>query len=278
MDKEILNKLIRVVGSDNIILNKSEMSKYLIEWRGVYTGKAGAIIKPKSTKEVSKILKIAYSTNTPIISQGGNTGLVGGQISFDDNHIVLNLTRLNKVREINTLDKSITVESGLTLLELQNVCKKNNTLFPLSLASEGTCTIGGNISTNAGGVGVLYYGNTRNLVLGLEIVTPEGKIINTLSTLIKDNTGYSLKDLFIGSEGTLGVITAATLKVFPLPKEKYTGILKVKSPQKSIKVLRFIQENISTPLTAFELMNKFSINFVKKISQVQFLHLMILNG
>ena len=257
MDKEILNKLIRVVGSDNIILNKSEMSKYLIEWRGVYTGKAGAIIKPKSTKEVSKILKIAYSTNTPIISQGGNTGLVGGQISFDDNHIVLNLTRLNKVREINTLDKSITVESGLTLLELQNVCKKNNTLFPLSLASEGTCTIGGNISTNAGGVGVLYYGNTRNLVLGLEIVTPEGKIINTLSTLIKDNTGYSLKDLFIGSEGTLGVITAATLKVFPLPKEKYTGILKVKSPQKSIKVLRFIQENISTQLTAFELMNKF---------------------
>ena len=264
MDKEILNKLIRVVGSDNIILNKSEMSKYLIEWRGVYTGKAGAIIKPKSTKEISKILKIAYSTNTPIISQGGNTGLVGGQISFDDNHIVLNLTRLNKVREINTLDKSITVESGLTLLELQNVCKKNSTLFPLSLASEGTCTIGGNISTNAGGVGVLYYGNTRNLVLGLEIVTPEGKIINTLSTLIKDNTGYSLKDLFIGSEGTLGVITAATLKVFPLPKEKYTGILKVKSPQKSIKVLRFIQENISTPLTAFELMNKFSINFVKK--------------
>ena len=149
-------------------------------------------------------------------------------------------------------------------MELQNFCIQNNTFFPLSLASEGTCTIGGNIATNAGGVGVLYYGNTRDLVLGLEVVTPSGEIIHNLKTLVKDNTGYSLKDIFVGSEGTLGVITAATLKTFPLPKEKYTAILKINSPKKSIKTLRYIQENISTPLTAFELMNKLSVQFVTK--------------
>ena len=264
MNKEILSKLIKIVGSANAIINKIDMAKYLTEWRGVYKGRAGIILKPRTSKEVSKILKVAYETNTPVITQGGNTGLVGGQISFDSNHIVLSLTRLNKVRYINNLDRSITVESGLTLMELQNYCIQNSTFFPLSLASEGTCTIGGNIATNAGGVGVLYYGNTRDLVLGLEVVTPSGKIIDNLKTLIKDNTGYSLKDIFIGSEGTLGVITAATLKTFPLPKEKYTIILKIDSPKKSIETLRFIQENISTPLTAFELMNQLSIQFVTK--------------
>ena len=264
MNKEILTKLIRIVGKSNAITNKIDMTKYLTEWRGVYKGKAGIILKPKNSNEVSKILKVAYDTNTPVITQGGNTGLVGGQISFDSSHIILSLVRLNKVKYINSLDRSITVESGLTLMELQNFCIQNNTFFPLSLASEGTCTIGGNIATNAGGVGVLYYGNTRDLVLGLEVVTPSGKIINNLKTLVKDNTGYSLKDIFVGSEGTLGVITAATLKTFPLPKEKYTAILKIDSPKKSIKTLRFIQENISTPLTAFELMNKLSVQFVTK--------------
>lgn len=264
MNKEILSKLIRIVGASNVVTNKADMTKYLTEWRGVYKGKAGVILKPKTTKEVSKILKVAYDTNTPVITQGGNTGLVGGQISFDPDHIILNLARLNKVICINSLDRSITVESGLTLMELQNFCIQNNTFFPLSLASEGTCTIGGNIATNAGGVGVLYYGNTRDLVLGLEVVTPSGEIIHNLKTLVKDNTGYSLKDIFVGSEGTLGVITAATLKTFPLPKEKYTAILKINSPKKSIKTLRYIQENISTPLTAFELMNKLSVQFVTK--------------
>ena len=264
MNKEILSKLIRIVGASNAVTNKADMTKYLTEWRGVYKGKAGVILKPKTTKEVSKILKVAYDTNTPVITQGGNTGLVGGQISFDPDHIILNLVRLNKVICINSLDRSITVESGLTLMELQNFCIQNNTFFPLSLASEGTCTIGGNIATNAGGVGVLYYGNTRDLVLGLEVVTPSGEIIHNLKTLVKDNTGYSLKDIFVGSEGTLGVITAATLKTFPLPKEKYTAILKINSPKKSIKTLRYIQENISTPLTAFELMNKLSVQFVTK--------------
>ena len=264
MNKEILSKLIRIVGASNAVTNKADMGKYLTEWRGVYKGKARVILKPKTTKEVSKILKVAYDTNTPVITQGGNTGLVGGQISFDPDHIILNLVRLNKVICINSLDRSITVESGLTLMELQNFCIQNNTFFPLSLASEGTCTIGGNIATNAGGVGVLYYGNTRDLVLGLEVVTPSGEIIHNLKTLVKDNTGYSLKDIFVGSEGTLGVITAATLKTFPLPKEKYTAILKINSPKKSIKTLRYIQENISTPLTAFELMNKLSVQFVTK--------------
>ena len=164
MKKEILKKLIKIVGPTNVIVEKSEMSKYLTEWRGVYKGEAGLIIKPKSAKEVSEILKIAYKTGTGVITQGGNTGLVGGQISFNNKHIVLSLVKLNKVKEINILDRSITVGSGITLLELQNICIQNNILFPLSLASEGSCTIGGNIATNAGGVGVLYYGNTRELV------------------------------------------------------------------------------------------------------------------
>ena len=262
MKKEILNKIQKVVGKSNIILQEDDMHNYLTEWRGVYSGKAAAVIKPKSTNEVSRVLKIAYEYNIPIITQGGNTGLVGGQIPFDKNHLLLSLEKLNKVREVNSIDRSVTVEAGIKLSELQNICMKNNLFFPLSLASEGSCTIGGNIATNAGGVGVLYYGNTRELVLGLEVVLPDGKIINNLQALVKDNTGYSIKNLFIGSEGTLGVITAATVKAFPQSKEKYTAFLKITSPNKSIKALRIIQESISTPLTAFELMNDRSIQFV----------------
>ena len=259
-----INKFRKIVGNKNIITDKNDMQKYLKEWRGVYTGVAGAIVKPKSTKEVSNILKFAYRKNISCIPQGGNTGLVGGQIPFNRDHIVISLERLNKIREINPTDQSVTVEAGLILSDLQKKCDENNLIFPLSLASEGSCSLGGNIASNAGGVAVLYYGNTRELVMGLEVVLSDGSIINNLKTLIKDNTGYSIKDLFVGSEGTLGVITAATLKVFPKPKNIYTALLSVNSPKQSIEILNYIRNNLSIPLTAFELMNNFSIELVNK--------------
>ena len=259
-----INKFRKIVGNKNVITDKNDMQKYLKEWRGVYTGVAGAIVKPKSTKEVSNILKFAYRKNISCIPQGGNTGLVGGQIPFNRDHIVISLERLNKIREINPIDQSITVEAGLILSDLQKKCDENNLIFPLSLASEGSCSLGGNIASNAGGVAVLYYGNTRELVMGLEVVLSDGSIINNLKTLIKDNTGYSIKDLFVGSEGTLGVITAATLKVFPKPKNIYTALLSVNSPKQSIEILNYIRNNLSIPLTAFELMNNFSIELVNK--------------
>ncbi len=259
-----INKFRKIVGNKNVITDKNDMQKYLKEWRGVYTGVAGAIVKPKSTKEVSNILKFAYRKNISCIPQGGNTGLVGGQIPFNRNHIVISLERLNKIREINPTDQSVTVEAGLILSDLQKKCDENKLIFPLSLASEGSCSLGGNIASNAGGVAVLYYGNTRELVMGLEVVLPDGSIINNLKTLIKDNTGYSIKDLFVGSEGTLGVITAATLKVFPKPKNIYTALLSVNSPKQSIEILNYIRNNLSIPLTAFELMNNFSIELVNK--------------
>ena len=259
-----INKFRKIVGNKNVITDKNDMQKYLKEWRGVYTGVAGAIVKPKSTIEVSNILKFAYKKNISCIPQGGNTGLVGGQIPFNKNHIVISLERLNKIREINPTDQSVTVEAGLILSDLQKKCDENNLIFPLSLASEGSCSLGGNIASNAGGVAVLYYGNTRELVMGLEVVLSDGSIINNLKTLIKDNTGYSIKDLFIGSEGTLGVITAATLKVFPKPKNMYTALLSVDSPKQSIEILNYIRNNLSIPLTAFELMNNFSIELVNK--------------
>ena len=259
-----INKFRKIVGNKNVITDKNDMQKYLKEWRGVYTGVAGAIVKPKSTKEVSNILKFAYRKNISCIPQGGNTGLVGGQIPFNKDHIVISLERLNKIREINPTDQSVTVEAGLILSDLQKKCDENNLIFPLSLASEGSCSLGGNIASNAGGVAVLYYGNTRELVMGLEVVLSDGSIINNLKTLIKDNTGYSIKDLFVGSEGTLGVITSATLKVFPKPKNIYTALLSVNSPKQSIEILNYIRNNLSIPLTAFELMNNFSIELVNK--------------
>ena len=259
-----INKFKKIVGNRNVVTEEKDMEKYLKEWRGIYTGIAGAIVKPKSTIEVSKILKYSYEKDIPCIPQGGNTGLVGGQIPFSKNHIVISLERLSKIREINDINQSITVEAGFILSNLQKICEENNLIFPLSLASEGSCSIGGNIATNAGGVAVLHYGNTRELVMGLEIFLPNGSVVNNLKSLIKDNTGYSLKDLFVGSEGTLGVITAATLKVFPKPKKVYTALIAVNSPKESIKILNYIKSNFSIPLTAFELMNYFSLELVKK--------------
>ena len=262
MKISIIKKIENIIGKKNLLLSEEEKRKYLTEWRDRYHGKAKGILKPKNIKEISSLMKILHKEKISIIPQGGNTGLVGGQISYSEEHFILSLERMNKLININLLDQSITIQSGMILSEIQRICDDKDMLFPLSLASEGSCTIGGNIATNAGGVAVLYYGNTRDFTLGLQIVLADGTVIDSLKTLKKDNTGYSIKDLFIGSEGTLGIITAASMKIFPKPKDKFTFFCSIKNPKNSIELLRFLQKNISTPLTAFELMNNASIKIV----------------
>ena len=262
MKLDIIKKIEKIIGKKNIVQSEIDKKKYLTEWRNRYTGEAKAILKPKNVQEVSSLMKIFNKEKIAVVPQGGNTGLVGGQISYNDQHFIISFERMNKLIKFNKEDQSMVVQSGMLLSDIQNICDENDMYFPLSLASEGSCTIGGNIATNAGGVAVLYFGNTRELTLGLQIVLADGTIIDSLKTLKKDNTGYSLKDLFIGSEGTLGLITAASMKVFFKPREKYTFFCSIKDPQKSIELLRFFQKNIPTPLTAFELMNSNSIETV----------------
>ena len=232
MKNNIIKKIEDIIGKKNVLLSSEDKNKYLTEWRNRYPGKARAVLRPKSTKEVSLLLKLFHQKNIPVTPQGGNTGLVGGQITYSSKDFIISLERMNKLINFNKVDETIIVQSGMLLTQIHNICDENDMLFPLSLASEGSCTIGGNLATNAGGVGVLYYGNTRDLTLGLEVVLSDGSIINLLKTIKKDNTGYSLKDLFVGSEGTLGIITAASLKIFQKPKDKLTFLASAGSPKK----------------------------------------------
>ena len=192
MKSDIIKKIEKIIGKKNIVQSENDKKKYLTEWRNRYSGNAKAILKPKNVKEVSLLMKTFDKENIPVIPQGGNTGLVGGQISYNSEHFVISFERMNKVIKFNKEDQSIVVQSGTLLSDIQNICEENDMFFPLSLASEGSCTIGGNIATNAGGVAVLYYGNTRNLTLGLEIVLPDGTIIDSLKTLKKTVIPYNL--------------------------------------------------------------------------------------
>ena len=222
---ESLDALARIVGEEHAIRDPREMERYLVEWRDRYRGRAALVLKPGSTQEVSAILEHANGSGTAIVPQGGNTGLVGGQIPFESgNEVVVSLERMNHVRDIDLASNTMTVEAGLVLAKAQQVAAAADRLFPLSLASEGSCQIGGVLATNAGGMGVLAYGSARELALGLEVVLADGRVWNGLKTLRKDNSGYDLKDLFIGSEGTLGIITAAVLRLFPKPAETVTAI------------------------------------------------------
>ncbi len=215
-----LDALVRIVGEDHAIRDAEAMAPYLVEWRDRYHGKAALVLKPGSTAEVAAILKLANETRTAIVPQGGNTGLVGGQIPFESgDEVVLSLSRLTHIRDIDLDGDTMTVEAGVVLANAQSVAASAGRLFPLSLASEGSCQIGGVLATNAGGMAVLAYGSARDLALGLEVVLADGSVWNGLKSLRKDNSGYDLKDLFIGSEGTLGIITAAVLRLYPTPKE-----------------------------------------------------------
>jgi FAD/FMN-containing dehydrogenase len=253
LSPDVIARFAAIVEPQHALTDPDQQQPYLNEWRDMYQGRAAIVLRPGSTGEVSRILALANEHRIPVVPQAGNTGLVGAQIPFSG-EVVLSVGRLKRVRAVDPVGFTMTVETGLTLAETQAVADGVNRLFPLSLPSEGTCQIGGNLGTNAGGVGVLAYGNTRQLVLGLEVVLADGRIWNGLSALKKDNTGYDLKDLFIGSEGTLGVITAAVLKLFPKPAEKATAVAGLASPEAVRTLFGLAQETAGASLTAFEMM------------------------
>jgi FAD/FMN-containing dehydrogenase len=241
--------------SGRLITDVTDMQPFVVDWRNRWHGKALAVAQPDTTEDVAAVVRWCAAHNVPVVPQGGNTDMSGASVpDTSGNALVLSLAKLNRVRSVDVLNNTMTVEAGCILQTLQGVAQDNGRLFPLSLAAEGSCMIGGNLSTNAGGVAVLRYGNARELCLGLEVVTAQGEIWNGLRGLRKDNTGYDLRDLFIGAEGTLGVITAATLKLFPLPAAKITAWTAVASVHEAMNLLQLAQAKLGARLTAFELL------------------------
>jgi D-lactate dehydrogenase (cytochrome) len=259
-----LERFAGIVGAKYVLTDPADIAPHLVEPRDIYQGKAAAVLKPGSTREVSEILKLANETGTPIVPQGGVTGMSGGQIPFDERAVVVSTARLDKIREIDLDANAMTCEAGVILQRAQETARQNDRLFPLSLGAEGSCMIGGNLSTNAGGTNALVYGMARDLVLGVEVVLADGRIWNGLRKLKKDNTGYDLRDLFIGSEGTLGIITAAVLKLFPAPRSTETAFIGVPSPQAALDLLRIAQARAGNAVTSFELMLKFGVDLAVK--------------
>ncbi|MBF0355520.1 MAG: FAD-binding oxidoreductase [Alphaproteobacteria bacterium] len=257
----LLDRLAQRLGHNHVLTDYDLMAPYLAEERGNYASRALAILRPKDTFDVAASVKECAEAGVAIVPQGGNTGLVGGTVSTQ-NQIILSLSRLNRVRGINPANRAMTVEAGCILSQIQSAADEQGLLFPLSMASEGSCQIGGNLATNAGGTSVLRYGNARDLVLGLEVVLSDGTVWNGLKGLRKDNTGYDLKQLFIGSEGTLGIITAATLKLFAKHHETVTAFLGLASPQAALDLLARLQDASGEQVTAFELMSRNSLEFV----------------
>jgi len=265
MTPELLNQFAAIVGEKHAIRDAASMAGYMTEWREIWVGKSPLVMRPANTEEVSRILKLASETGTAIVPQSGNTGLVGGQIPFEDGHeLLLSLDRMTKILNVDAADCTMTVQAGATLKSVQDAADEAGRLFPLSLASEGSCRIGGNLSTNAGGLNVLAYGNARDLCLGLEVVLPDGRIWNGLRRLRKDNTGYDLKNMFIGAEGTLGVITAAVLKLYPKPRSHETAFIAVTSPQSAVDLLSLAKEMSGNRVVAFELLPRIAMDFTVK--------------
>jgi D-lactate dehydrogenase (cytochrome) len=263
--QRLSERLAGIVGAAHVLTDETETASFATDWRKRWFGKALAVVKPASTAEVGAVVKLCAETRTAVVPQGGNTGLCGGATPDASGHqVILNLSRLNRVRAIDTVNNTLTAEAGCVLANLQQAADDADRLFPLSLAAEGTCEIGGNLSTNAGGVQVLRYGNTRDLTLGLEVVLPSGEVWDGLRGLRKDNTGYDLKQLFIGAEGTLGVITAAVLKLFPKPRAQATALVAVGSVPDALKLLTHMQSLAGDRLTAFELVSDFCIRLVRK--------------
>jgi FAD/FMN-containing dehydrogenase len=260
-----LDQCRALLGTQYVITSESEMEPYLIDWRRRFTGKACAVLRPGSTDEVATIVKLCNAARVPIVPQGGNTGLVLGSVPDQSGTaVVLSLNRLKRVRAVDPINNTLTVEAGCILEQAQQEASKVGRLFPLSLAAQGSCTIGGNLSTNAGGTAVLRYGNMRDLCLGLEVVTPQGDIWNGLRGLRKDNTGYDLRGLFIGAEGTLGIITAAVLKIFPAPKVQLTALASMKTPEDALNFLTIAQDECGASLTGFELISDVCLQLVIK--------------
>ena len=257
-----LDALASIVGAAHVLSDPALIAANLEEPRGLYHGRALALVRPADTREVAAVVAACNAARIPLTPQGGNTGLVGGQTPDETGRqIILSLRRLNRIREIDPLADVMIVEAGVTLAEAQSAALSVDRLFPLSLASEGSCTIGGNLATNAGGVAVLAYGNARDLATGIEVVLADGRIVEALSKLRKDNTGYDLKNLFIGAEGTLGVITAAALKLFPRPRSRATAFVGLANPEKALSLLQLARARIGQSVTSFELMPRIGLDF-----------------
>lgn len=263
ISEELIARFTAIVGEKNALRDPVDQISYLSEPRDLFHGRAALVLRPASVEEVSAIMKLAYETATPVVPQGGNTGLVGAQQPDTSGRaIILSLSRLNKIRNIDTIGNLVTAEAGVVLQNLQEAVQDAGRLFPLSLGAEGSCQIGGNLSSNAGGTAVLAYGNMRELCLGLEVVLPDGQVLNDLRRVKKDNTGYDLRDLFIGAEGTLGVITAAVLKMHPQPKGKAVAYAGLQSGQDVVQLFRLATDQAGQALTGFELMPRIGMEFI----------------
>lgn len=254
-----------LLGESHVITDEASMAPYLRDWRGRFTGRALAVLRPADTEQVAATVRLCVQARIPIVPQGGNTGLVLGSVpDASGDAIVLSLARMRKVRQVDAINRTMTVDAGVILQQAQEAAAAQGCLFPLSLAAEGSCTIGGNLSTNAGGTAVLRYGNTRELCLGLEVVTAQGEIWSGLRGLRKDNTGYDLRDLFIGAEGTLGIITGAVLKLYPQPKSSVTALAAMESPAQALRLLSIMQDHCAASLTGFELMSAYCLQLVAR--------------
>ena len=263
LSKELTAKFIAIVGEKNAITDPADQEPYLVEQRNLYRGNTPLILRAGSTEEVSKILKLANETLTAIVPMGGNTGLVGGQTPHNG-EVVLSLARMDKIREMDPASNAMVCDAGVVLIKAQQAAAEADRLFPLSLGAEGSCTIGGNLSTNAGGTGALAYGVARDLVLGLEVVLADGRIMHNLNKLKKDNTGYDLRHLFVGAEGTLGIITAASLKLFPKPRAVETAFIGIDSPDAALELLNLVQGMTGGGATSFELIARSGIDMSLK--------------
>lgn len=262
LDTALIERFASIVGAQHALRDQAAIAPFVSEPRGLWPGRTGLVLRPGSTPEVAAILRLASETGTPVVPQGGNTGLVGGQVPDDSGReIVVSMGRMNRIREIDPESNTVTAEAGVILETLREAAAAEDRLFPLSLASQGSCQIGGNLSTNAGGTGVLAYGNARELCLGIEAVLPTGEVFDDLRKLKKDNTGYDLKDLFVGAEGTLGIITAAVMKLVPLPKGREVAWAGVSSPTAALELFGRALELCGSGLTAFELCIDLSLDF-----------------
>jgi len=261
----LAGQLTGLVGAAHVLTDPADIAPFVTDWRGRYRGAAQCVVRPGNTAEVAAVVRACAEAGVPIVPQGGNTSLCGAATPDGEGRaVVISLSRLNRVVSVDAQNNTISVEAGCTLAAVQEAARAADRLFPLALASEGTCQIGGNLSTNAGGVQVLRYGNTRELTLGLEVVLPNGEIWDGLRGLRKDNTGYDLKQLFIGAEGTLGIITGAVLKLFPLPKTQVTCWLNVDSPNATVGLLNRAKSKFDAQLTAFEMVSETALGLVLK--------------
>src|SRR6516165_4968942 len=263
IDASLLKRFAAIVGDKYAITDPQMQAPYVVEMRDLFHGLTPLVLRPASVSEVAAILKLANETGTAIVPQGGNTGLVGGQTPLD-NEVVLSLNRLDRIREVDATSNTITCEAGVTLQRAREAADAADRLYPQLLPSEGTCTIGGNLSTNAGGTAALAHGIARSHALGLEVVLADGRVLDELNKLKKDNTGYDLKNLFIGAEGTLGVITAAVLRLIARPRSVETAFVGVPSPEAALELLGLATERTAGGVTSFELMLRMGIDLVLK--------------